>query len=228
MVKVVIVCTSASTVQGHDTGLWVEELAAPYYIFKDAGYEVVIASIAGGPVPIDAASMAKDFFTAASQKFLHDPVGMGALNHSVKIEDVDWSKDTVDCIYLPGGHGTCGDFVHSPALKKAVETLYAANKIVASVCHGPIGLCECCASDGTTPLVQGKTVTGFSDAEEDAVQLQHIVPFLLESKLKELGAHYEKAADNWQSKVCVDGHLVTGQNPQSSEDVAKKVVQMLS
>lgn len=222
---VVIVCTSASDLKGHPTGVWIEEFAAPYYIFKEAGFDVVLASVAGGPIPLDAASMGDGFFTAYSKQFMHDPVGIGALSHSVPVAAVDWSKD-VDCIYLPGGHGTCVDFVDNPALKAAVETVYASNKIVAAVCHGPIGLCDCLKPDGT-PLVAGKTVAGFADSEEHAVQLQDLVPFLLESKLKELGGKYEKV-DNWNSKVCVDGKLVTGQNPQSSEEAARMVVSMLS
>jgi len=224
MVKVVIVCTSASDLKGHPTGVWVEEFAAPYYIFQDAGYEVVLASPAGGPIPIDAASMGEGFFTEPSKKFMHDAAAIGALSHSVKLESIDWSG--VDVLYLPGGHGTCVDFIGNPALKKSVETMYAADKVVSAVCHGPIGLCECNKPDGT-PLVAGKTVAGFADSEEEAVNLVGIVPFLLESKLKELGAKYEKA-ENWNSKVCVDGKLVTGQNPQSSEEAAKAIVKMLS
>lgn len=161
--------------------------------------------------------------TDASKKFLHDPDAVGALSHSTKLDSIDWSS--VDAIYLAGGHGTCTDFVGSEPLKKAVETLYAADKVVAADCHGPIGLCHCNKPDGT-PLVAGKVVTGFADTEEDAVQLTSIVPFLLESKMKELGGKYEKA-DDWNSKVCVDGKLVTGQNPQSSDECAAAVIELL-
>jgi putative intracellular protease/amidase len=225
MVKVVIVCTSAPDLKGHATGVWMEELADPYYIFTTAGYDVILASPAGGPIPIDAGSMADSFFTEHSRQFLHDPVAMGMMNHSIKVDTIDWSNaGDIDCIFLPGGHGTCVDFTNNPALKIAIETMYADDKIVATVCHGPVSLCDCVKPDGT-PLVSGKTVTGFSDAEENAVQLQSLVPFLLESKLKELGGNYEKA-DDWHSKVCVDKKLVTGQNPQSSEGVAKTVVSM--
>lgn len=224
MVKVVIVCTSASELKGYATGVWMEEVAAPYYIFKEAGYEVSIASPAGGPVPIDGMSLAEDFFTAPGQKFMHDAAGIGALSHSVKIDAIDWSN--VDCIFLAGGHGTCIDFIGNAALKTTLEKMYSSNKMVTAVCHGVIALCECNMSDGA-PLVSGKTVTGFADTEEVAVNLQHLVPFLIESKLKELGANYEKA-DDWHSKICVDGHLVTGQNNNSSEEAAKMVVKMLS
>lgn len=156
----------------------------------------------------------------------HDAECVGMLSHTTKLSEIDFS-DSVDAIYLAGGHGTCVDFINNPTLKKAIEIMYAANKVVAADCHGPICLAECCKPDGTTPLVQGLTVTGFADSEEDAVQLTPIVPFLVESRFKEQGAKYEKA-DDWNSKVCVDGNLVTGQNPQSSDECAKAVIQLLS
>lgn len=225
--KVVIVSTSAPVLKGHVTGLWLEELAAPYYVWKEAGYDVVLASTAGGPIPLDANSMSNEsFFTEPCKRFMHDPQAIGALCHSVAVKDIsDWSD--VDVLFLPGGHGTCVDFVSNAELKSAVETVYSAGKIVAAVCHGPVGLCDCVKPEDGTPLVQGKTVAGFSDAEELIVQLHTIVPYMLESKLVELGAKYEKA-EPWNSKVCVDGKLVTGQNPQSSEELAKKVVELLS
>jgi putative intracellular protease/amidase len=222
--KIVIVSTSGSVLKGHPTGLWIEELAAPYYAWKEAGYEVVIASTKGGPIPIDSNSMAGDFFTEPSKKLMHDKDAVHGLSHSLAVTDIDWS--TVDAIFLPGGHGTCVDFVDNKELTAAIETMYNSGKIVSSVCHGPTALCDCKAADGTTPLVAGKAVTGFSDEEENLVQLQSLVPFLLESKLRELGAKFEKG-DNWTSKVCVDGNLITGQNPQSSEAVAKAVIEAL-
>lgn len=170
--------------------------------------------------------MGEGVFTDAAKKFMHDPAAIGALSHSVALESIGFSDGTVDAIFLPGGHGTCVDFVGNPALKKAVEDMYTSDKIVAAVCHGPVGLVECKKADGS-PLVKGLKVAGFSDSEEVAVQLQAIVPFLLETKLKELGAEYEKG-DDWNSKVCVAGKLITGQNPQSSEEVAKEIVAMLS
>lgn len=202
-----------------------EELAAPYYIFTAAGYEVVLASPSGGPIPIDTGSMAEAFFSESSRRFLHDAAAMRLMNHSRSVASLDWSKNgDMDAIFLPGGHGTCVDFIDNASLKSAIEQMYADGKVVASVCHGPLALVDC--FDGSTPLVSGKTVTGFSDSEEAAVQLASLVPFLLESKLKELGAMYEKV-DDWNSNVCVDGKLVTGQNPQSSEGVAKAVVELL-
>jgi putative intracellular protease/amidase len=224
MVKVILACTSASELMGNPTGLWIEECATPYYLFQAKGYEVVLASPMGGAIPIDAASMAEGFLTDAAKKFLHDPVAIGAFSHSVKLSSIDWS--TADAIYLAGGHGACTDFVSDVDLKKGVETLYAANKVVAAACHGPVGFAQCVKPDGT-PLVAGKTVTGFADSEEEAVQLTKIVPFLLETRFKEQGAKYEKGPD-WNSKVCVDGKLVTGQNPQSSDACAEGVIKLLS
>jgi len=225
MTKVVLVVTSASSLGGHPTGLWIEELAAPYYIFIAAGYDVEIASPAGGPVPLDAGSMGEGFFTDEAKKFMHDGEAFGKLSHSTELAAVDFSGG-VDAVFLCGGHGTCVDFVDNPALKAAVEALCAADKVVAAVCHGPTGLPQCRTPDGA-PLVEGRTVTGFSDAEEAAVGLQDRVPFLLEARLKEQGGIYE-SADDWHAKVCVDGKLITGQNPQSSELCAKAVVAALS
>ncbi|GAX13951.1 hypothetical protein FisN_5Lh142 [Fistulifera solaris] len=224
MVKVVLICTSASELKGHPTGLWLEECASPYYAFLEQGYEVILASPAGGAVPIDQNSLGEGFFTDASKKFMHDAAAVGALSHTKKLDDIDWQ--TVDAIYLAGGHGTCVDFIDNPSLKQAIETVYAAGKVVAADCHGPIGLAQCNKPDGT-PLVQDKVVTGFADSEEFAVQLQDIVPFLLETRFKELGAKYEKTED-WQSKACADGNLVTGQNPQSSDACAEAVIKILS
>ena len=155
----------------------------------------------------------------------HDAEAIGQLCHSVKLDSIDFSSG-VDAIFLCGGHGTCTDFVDNAAMKSAVETLYAADKVVSAVCHGPTGLVQCNKPDGT-PLVKDKAVAGFKDSEEIAVQLQNIVPFMLESKLKELGGKYE-SADDWNSKCCVDGNLITGQNPQSSEATAAAVISALS
>lgn len=227
MPAVAIVCTSAHELKGHPTGLWLEECAAPYYLFHGAGYTVTLASPKGGPVPIDAGSLAGDFLTEAAKKFLNDPAAMGALSHTTRLAEVD--VKSLDAIFFCGGHGTCaaGDFVDHPSVKAAIEGMHSSSKVVAAVCHGPICLPQCVKPDGKTPLVKGLKVAGFSDSEEKAVSLDSKVPFLLESKLKELGALYEKA-DDWHPKVVVDGKLVTGQNPQSSELVANAVMKLLS
>jgi putative intracellular protease/amidase len=173
-------------------------------MFKEKGHEVMLVSPKGGPVPIDKGSLGGDFFVPDAKKFLHDADAVGELSHTTKVEDVDWS--TVDAIYMAGGHGTCVDFVNNASLKAAIETVYNADKIVAADCHGPIALADCNKADGS-PLVKDKVVTGFADSEEHAVQLEKIVPFLVESKFREQGAKYEKAAD-WNVKVCVDGKQI--------------------
>ncbi|GAX17492.1 hypothetical protein FisN_5Hh144 [Fistulifera solaris] len=224
MVKVVLVCTSAPELNGHPTGLWLEECATPYYAFLEKGYEVILASPAGGAVPIDENSLGDEYFTDASKKFMHDAAAVAALCHTKKLDDIDWNS--VDAIYLAGGHGACVDFVDNPTLKSAIETIYAADKVVAADCHGPIALAQCKKSDGT-PLVQGKSVTAYSDSEEYAMQLQDAVPFLIESRFKELGAKFEKAED-FHSRACTDNNIVTGQNPQSSSACASAVIDILS
>jgi putative intracellular protease/amidase len=221
--KILLICTSASELKGHKTGLWIEECATPYFLFLEKGYQVTIASPKGGPIPLDASSLAEGFFTDASKKFLHSQACMDQLSHSIALEDVD--LEDVDALYMAGGHGTCVDFVENPTLKNMIETMYAAGKVVAADCHGPICLAECNKPDGT-PLVKDQVVTGFADSEEDAVQLSSLVPFLLETRFKELGAKYEKGSD-WSSKVCVDKNLITGQNPQSSEECAEAVIAAL-
>jgi len=204
-----------------------EELAAPYAIFKEAGYDITFASPIGGPIPIDASSLKGAAFTEESKKFLHDADAMDMFGHSKKIADVDTPGD-YDVLYIPGGHGCCGDFVDNADVKAAIENTHSAGKIVAVVCHGPIALAECTKADGTTPLVQGLTVTGFSDTEEAAAGQTDNVPYLIETRFKEQGANYEKAESDWSAHVCVDGNLVTGQNPASSTPAAQKVVELLS
>jgi len=223
MPKVVIVNTSASELKGHPTGVWLEEAACPYYLFKEAGFEVVLASTAGGPVPIDQGSVSGDFFTDACKKFLHDPDAIGALSHSVKLSDVDLS--TVDCLYMSGGHGTAVDFFDNATLKAAIETVYNAGKVVAADCHGPICLAQCNKADGT-PLVAGLECTGFTNSEEAAVQLTEKVPFLIETKFEELGGKFSKGED-WGSNVTTAGNLICGQNPASSEACAKACIDFL-
>mmetsp|Transcript_17945 Transcript_17945/g.49723 ORF Transcript_17945/g.49723 Transcript_17945/m.49723 type:complete len:229 (+) Transcript_17945:257-943(+) len=206
------------------TGVWLEELASPYLIFKNAGYDITFSSPAGGPIPIDANSLRGVFFAEESKKFLHDADAMDMLCHSKKISEV--AANEYDCLYMPGGHGCCSDFVDNGDVTAAIESSYGDGKIVAVVCHGPIALAECVV-DGK-PLVEGKCVTGFSDTEEAAVGHTDNVPYLIEARFKAQGAKYEKAESDWSSHVCVDGNLVTGQNPASSTAAANKVVELLS
>jgi|Transcript_12114 putative intracellular protease/amidase len=211
----------------HPTGLWLEELAAAYMVFKKAGYEITIASPAGGPIPIDCNSLRGAFFTQESKEFLHDADAMDMFMHTKKISEVATPGD-FDALYLPGGSGCCADFVNNGDVKSAIESTYSSGKIVAIVCHGPIALAECFKPDGTTPFVQGMTVTGFSDAEEEMVGGTSKVPFLIETRFVEQGAKYEKAEAPFGSHICVDGNLVTGQNPASSTAAAEKVVELLA
>lgn len=223
--KVVLVSTSASTLKDMPTGLWLEEMAAPYFIFKEEGYEVTIASTKGGPIPIDATSMNEPFFTDHSKKFMHDREAFGKFCHSTPLADIDFTKGDIDAIMFSGGHGTCVDFVDNADMKAAIETMFNSGKIVATVCHGVLSLVNCVKEDGS-PLVKDKDVTGFSNGEEEAVQLTSFVPFLVEDKLKELGGKYSEGG-MWASEVRVSGNLITGQNPQSSVAAAEAVVTAL-
>lgn len=216
--------TAGAVLKGTQTGLWLEEFAAPYYLFKEKGYDIVVASSTGGPIPIDKACMADMFFTEPCKKLMHDADAFGLLSHSLKLDSLSFPGD-FDALFLPGGHGACVDFVANAPLKTAIESMVNANKVVAAVCHGCVGLVECTKPDGS-PLVAGKTVTGFTDSEEEAVAKTDIVPYLIESKFKEQGAKFERAAD-WNPKACVDGTLITGQNPQSSEATAELLIQAL-
>jgi len=227
MPSICIVTTSAGHLGPMPTGVWLEEVAAPYYIFKQKGFEVVFASILGGAVPIDAGSLSGDFFTDACKKFMHDGQAFGAFCHSKKVADI--KAEEIDAIYLPGGHGCFVDFQGEKGkdLTNLVNAVYAAGKPVGADCHGPVGLGDCTKPDGTA-LVAGLTVTGFTNSEEiaagfDGSAAKSTVAWYIEDHFKKLGGKWEQAAD-WNSKVCVDGKLVTGQNPQSSEACAEALV----
>jgi len=222
--KIVLINTSASTFAGGETGVWLEECATPYYLMKEAGLEIVIASPAGGPIPIDKGSMGEGFFTESGKKFLHDQEAMSLFGHSKKLDAIN--ADDYAGMYTAGGHGCCADFGDNPTLKALIEKFYAAGKPVASDCHGPMCLAQCVKPDGT-PLVAGLDVTGFSNAEEDMVGQTSNVPFLIETKFKEQGAKYT-AGDPWSSHIAVAGKLATGQNPQSSEELAKAFIKLLA
>jgi putative intracellular protease/amidase len=222
MVKVVIVGTNASDLKGHATGLWLDELAVPYYRFRSQGYQVVVASPKGGEIPIDQNSLKGDAYTDTCKQFMEDEGAVSKLHKSIPLAEIDWN--TVDAIYLSGGHGAASDFPENKELKQAIEMLMAHDKVVAAQCHGPIALAQCMVNG--QPLVKGKKVTCFSDSEEEDVKLTKNVPFLIESKFKELGGHVENAK-NWTSNVLVDGHLVTGQNPMSGEACAAAVIKVL-
>lgn len=223
--KILMVLTSHDQLgnTGHKTGFWLEEFAAPYYVFKDANVEITLASPNGGQPPLDPKSDEPDFQTDATQRFKSDADAQAALANTVKLSTL--SADDFDAVFYPGGHGPLWDLAEDAQSISLIETMYAAGKTVAAVCHAPAVLRHARAADGT-PLVKGKSVTGFSNTEEAAVQLTDIVPFLLEDELKEKGGNYSKAED-WNPYAITDGNLITGQNPASSELVAKTLLEKL-
>ncbi|WP_180001367.1 type 1 glutamine amidotransferase domain-containing protein [Acinetobacter sp. YH12255] len=223
--KILIVLTSHDTLgdTGKKTGFWLEELAAPYYAFIDAGAEVTLVSPQGGQPPLDPKSSEPDAQTATTQRFEADEVAMQALANTQKLSTV--SIDDFDAVFYPGGHGPLWDLAEDQNSISLIERTLQANKPVALVCHAPGVLRHVEDAEGRS-IVEGKTVTGFSNSEEDAVGLTEIVPFLVEDMLKENGGKYSKAED-WQVHVKEDGLLITGQNPASSAATAEALLKRL-
>lgn len=220
--KVLMIVTSNDRLgdTGHKTGLWLEELAAPYYVFIDAGAQVTLASPKGGPAPVDPRSEADEAQNKATRSFTADPAAMAALKATVPLADV--RPEDHDVLFYPGGHGPLWDLVDDARSVAVIEAMHRAGKPVAAVCHGPAVLVRAVTPDGK-PLVARRNVTGFSNAEEGVVGLSQVVPFLLQDELTRLGAKYERGP-LWEPHVVVDGLLVTGQNPASSEKAAKAVL----
>jgi len=208
---------------GQKTGFWLEEFATPYYVFKDAGVAITLASPRGGQPPLDPKSDEPEAQTPAIQRFRGDAEAQAALANTVKLSEV--LPDAFDAVFYPGGHGPLWDLATDPDSIALIEALYAAGKVVAAVCHAPAVLLNAKAPDGF-PLVQARAVTGFSNEEEAAVQLTEVVPFLLEEALKARGGNYSRG-DNWQPYAVTDGVLITGQNPASSEPVAQAVLERM-
>lgn len=223
--KILMVLTSHQDLgdTGEKTGFWVEEFAAPYYAFIDAGIDVTLASPAGGQPPIDPKSELDDFQTEATKRFDADTTAQQQLASTLKLADI--SSQQFDAVFYPGGHGPLWDLTENSHSISLIESFLDSNKPVAAVCHASAVLLNAKTSDGE-PVVKGKAVTGFSNSEEDAVQLSDIVPFLLEDELKKQGAEYQKVSD-WNSFVVHDGLIVTGQNPASSESAAEKLLVLL-
>jgi putative intracellular protease/amidase len=225
MSKVLMVLTSHDRLgdTGRKTGFWLEELAAPYYILKDAGLDITLASPRGGQPPLDPKSDDPAGQTEAMRRFKGDAEAQAALSRTVKLSDV--SAEDYDAVFYPGGHGPLWDLAedrHSIAL---IEAMSAAGKPVAAVCHGPAAFRHAKDPEGA-PIVRGKRVTGFTNTEEAAVGLTEVVPFLVEDMLKENAGSYSKAGD-WEPYAVTDGMLVTGQNPASSEPAAKAFAELL-
>lgn len=223
--KILMVLTSHDQLgdTGHKTGFWLEEFAAPYYVFKDAGVEVTLASPKGGQPPIDPKSDLPENQTPATKRFKQDSETQKALSQTAKLADMD--AEDFDAVFYPGGHGPMWDLAESADSMKLLESFYSSGKPIALVCHAPGVLRHVTFKDA--PLVKGKRVTGFTNSEEEEVKLTKVVPFLVEDELKKLGGLFEKAP-NWQNFVIVDGYLITGQNPASSGPSAEALLKVLS
>lgn len=209
---------------GEKTGFWVEEFAAPYYLLKDKGVTITIASPKGGQPPIDPRSASKESQTKSTVRFYADQATQDILANTVVLQTV--SHSDYDAVFYPGGHGPLWDLAEDKNSIALIESFYANNKPVAAVCHAPAIFKNTKNTDGSS-LVKGKKVTGFTNSEEEAVQLTDVVPFLVEDMLIENGGLYEKGAD-WSAFAVEDGLLITGQNPASSELVAEKLLKRLS
>ena len=223
--KILMVLTSHDQLgnTGRKTGFWLEEFAAPYFAFRDAGVDVTLASPKGGQPPIDPKSDLPENQTPAMARFKRDAKAQKALSQTLKLSDM--KSEDFDTIFYVGGHGPMWDLVDNPDSIALIESFYNSGKPVAAVCHAP-GVLHRVTCEGES-IVKGKRVTGFTNGEEEAVHLTNIVPFLVEDELKRLGGLYEKAPD-WQSRVVVDGRLITGQNPASSFDAAQALLKLMA
>ena len=223
--KILMVLTSHDKLgdTGKKTGFWLEEFAAPYYVFKDAGAEVTLASPKGGQPPLDPTSDADDAQTEATKRFKGDKAAQSDLANTAVLSTV--SAEGFDAVFYPGGHGPLWDLAEDADSIALIETFARSNRPIAAVCHAPAVFKHPKGADGK-PLVSGKTVTGYTNTEEAAAGLTDVVPFLVEDMLKANGGMYEKGAD-WGSFVVTDGKLVTGQNPASSEEAARKLMELI-
>jgi putative intracellular protease/amidase len=225
--RVLIIATCNALMGGSHkpTGVWAEELVVPYYALVDAGIDVEIASPKGGPVPFDPSSIKpRGQNDALIERFLADELAQCKAGATLVAGEADIAE--FDAVFFPGGHGAMWDLPHDVGVTRAVEEAFAAGKPIASVCHGAAGLVSAKRPDGKS-IVEGKRVNSFTDAEEAAAGLTDVVPFALESRLRELGARFEGGA-NWQPFAVRDGMLITGQNPQSSALVAGKLIEALN
>ena len=223
--KIAMILTSHDQLgnTGHKTGFWLEEFAAPYYTFLDAGAEVTLASPAGGQPPLDPKSDDPSAQTDDTKRFKADAAAQKALASTVKLDTI--KAEDFDAVFYPGGHGPLWDLAEDAKSINLIETTYAAGKPLALVCHAP-GVLRHTKSANGEPLVKGKSVAGFTNTEEEAVHLTNVVPFLVEDMLKENGGIYSKGAD-WHPYVVTAGNLITGQNPASSGKAAEELLAML-
>jgi putative intracellular protease/amidase len=222
--KILMVLTSHDQLgnTGRKTGFWLEEFAAPYFVFRDAGVNLTLASPKGGQPPVDPKSDLPENQTAAMARFKQDPTAQRALASTVKLADM--KAEDFDTVFYVGGHGPMWDLAESPTSIALIESFYNSGKPVALVCHSP-GVLHHVMYNGA-PLVKGKRVTGFTNEEEEEVHLTKVVPFLVEDELKRLGAIFEKVP-NWQPFSITDGRLITGQNPASSTSAAQALLKLV-
>jgi putative intracellular protease/amidase len=223
--KILMVLTSHDVLgnTGRKTGFWLEEFAAPYFVFRDAAVDLTLASPKGGQPPIDPKSDLPEGQTPAMTRFKQDPTAQKALSQTVKLADM--KSEDYDTVFYVGGHGPMWDLAESPVSIALLESFYNSGKPIALVCHSP-GVLRHVTYQGA-PLAKGKRVTGFTNGEEDEVQLTHVVPFLVEDELTRLGAIFDKLP-NWQPHAVVDGRLITGQNPASSTVAAQNLMNLLA
>lgn len=226
MARILILSTASDMLgeTGKPTGVWYEELATPYYAFLDAGHDIKLVTLGGKAVPIDPGSdVVGEEAPASVTRFRSDTVALALLANPGRLEDEDMTG--YDALYIPGGHGAMYDLAESDLVAGAIGRAWDAGAVVASVCHGPAAFVQAVDAAGA-PIVKGRKVSAFTDSEERAVGLAEAVPFLLETRLRELGAEFE-AVEDWQPHAVADGRLVTGQNPASSEAAAAKVLGLL-
>src|SRR5689334_3320538 len=223
--KILMVLTSHDQLgnTGRKTGFWLEEFAAPYFVFKDAGIELTLASPKGGQPPLDPKSDLPENQTPAVTRFKKDKTAQQALANTVTLSSVN--SEDFDTVFYPGGHGPMWDLAEDPVSIALLESFYNSGKPIALVCHSP-GVLRHVTYQGA-PLVKGKRVTGFTNGEEEEVQLTHVVPFLVEDELTRLGAFFDKLP-NWQPHAVVDGRLITGQNPASSTVAAQNLMNLMA
>ncbi|MDA8870182.1 type 1 glutamine amidotransferase domain-containing protein [Rhizobiaceae bacterium] len=223
--KILMVLTSHDELgdTGKKTGFWLEEFAAPYYVFKDAGADITLASPKGGQPPLDPSSDTSDAQTEATKRFKKDDAAQKDLSNTKVLSSI--SADGFDAIFYPGGHGPLWDLANDPNSKALIEAFAASDRPVGAVCHAP-GVFRNIEGSAGKPLVSGRKVTGFANSEEKAVGLTDVVPFLVEDMLKANGGKYERGAD-WGSFVVTDGKLVTGQNPASSKEAAERLLALV-
>lgn len=224
--KILMVLTSHAELgnTGHKTGFWLEEFTAPYYAFVDAGAAVTLASPAGGQPPVDPRSSAAEAQTETTQRFMQDQAAQEQLAQTLPLAEV--SADDYDAVFFPGGHGPMWDLATSDVNARLVEAFYRQGKVIGAVCHGPAALVLAQDRQGQS-ILRGKQVTGFTNEEEVAVELEQVVPFALETRLAELSGQF-LGGEKFQPKVVVDGKLVTGQNPPSSAITAAAVIEALA